>query len=209
MSPSPTASGRFLSRACRIGLVLPGGGARGAYQVGVLKAVAEMLPRRSASPFSVLSGTSAGAINTVVLASRAHLFHVGVAELEYVWRNFHAAQVFKSDPWTMLGNGMHWLFAVLTGGLGGRNPVSLLDNEPLRNLLRKRINFDSIQRSIDKGYVDAVAVTAALLAAVTLMLYHPLALRVLEVPFVMAKDAFLAEHLIEFRPPSRFPFQLG
>jgi NTE family protein len=72
---------------CRIGLVLPGGGARGAYQVGVLKAVAEIMPRRSANPFAILSGTSAGAINSAVIASRSHLFHVGVAELENVWRN--------------------------------------------------------------------------------------------------------------------------
>jgi NTE family protein len=161
MNRSPISDSRQQSRRCRIGLVLPGGGARGAYQVGVLKAVAEMLPRRAPSPFRVLSGTSAGAINTAVIASRAHLFHVGVAELEYVWRNFHSRQVFRSDPGTMLRNSLHWLLAVLTGGMGDKNPLSLLDNTPLRNMLQKRISFGAIQRAIDKGYVDAVAVTAA------------------------------------------------
>jgi NTE family protein len=145
----------------RIGLVLPGGGARGAYQVGVLKALAELLPRRSPNPFSIISGTSAGAINSVVLASRAQLFHVGVAELEYVWSNFTSEQVFRADPWTMVRNGMHWMAAVATGGLGRNNPLSLLDNEPLRQMLKKRVNFRSIQRAIDKGYIDAVSVTAA------------------------------------------------
>ena len=93
---------------CRIGLVLPGGGARGAYQVGVLKAISEMLPRRAPNPFSVLSGTSAGAINSVVIASRGHLFHVAIAELEHVWRNFRSHHVFKSDAWTLSKNSLHW-----------------------------------------------------------------------------------------------------
>jgi NTE family protein len=146
---------------CRIGLVLPGGGARAAYQVGVLKALAEILPRRAPNPFSIVSGTSAGAINSIVLASRAHLFHLAVAEMEYVWRNFTSDQVFKADNWTMIRNSLHWLLAVGTGGMGGSNPLSLLDNAPLRELLRKRINFSAVQRSIDGGYIDAVSVTAA------------------------------------------------
>jgi len=161
MDESPSSDPSSTSNPCRIGLVLPGGGARGAYQVGVLKAVAEILPRRSPCPFRVLSGTSAGAINTTVIASRAHLFHVGIAELEHVWRNFRSSQVFKSDNWTMIRNGAHWLLAVLSGGMGNQNPLSLLDNAPLRSMLQKRISFTAIQRSIDRGYLDAVAVTVA------------------------------------------------
>lgn len=146
---------------CRVGLVLPGGGARGAYQVGVLKAVAQILPRRSVNPFPVLSGTSAGAINAVVIASRARLFHVGVAELEHVWANFRSEQVFKVDGWTMFRNSLHWLVAVVTGGLGNQNPLALLDNSPLRELLEQRINFDAIEKAIEAGYLDSVSVTAA------------------------------------------------
>jgi NTE family protein len=145
----------------RIGLVLPGGGARAAYQVGVIKAMAEILPRRSPNPFPIISGTSAGAINSVVIASRAHLFHLAAAELEHVWRNFRSEQVFKADNMTMLRNGLHWMFALSTGGMGAKNPLSLLDNAPLRQLLSKRINFGAIQRSIDNNFVESLAVTAA------------------------------------------------
>jgi len=145
----------------KLGLVLPGGGARGAYQVGVLKAVGEMLPRRAPNPFAVVSGTSAGAINSVVLAARAKLFHIAVAEMEHVWSNFSSEQVFKSDSATMLKTSAHWFAMLATAGLGVTNPRSLLDNDPLRHLLKSKINFKAIQKSIDKGYLDAVAVTAA------------------------------------------------
>jgi NTE family protein len=161
MSPKSDSVVPIRSGECRIGLVLPGGGARGAYQVGVLKAISEMLPRRAANPFAVVSGTSAGAINSTVIASRGHLFHVAVAELEHVWRNFRSEQVFKSDAWTLFKNGGHWLLAVILGGMDRHNPLSLLDNSPLRSMLAKRINFAAVQRSIDKGYLDAIAITAA------------------------------------------------
>jgi NTE family protein len=144
----------------RVGLVLPGGGARGAYQVGVLKAIADFLPR-GPNPFSVLSGTSAGAISTVVLASRARSFRGAVGELERVWANFESGQVFRCDPLTMLRSSLHWLAAIVFGGLGVANPRSLLDNEPLWSLLRRRVSFDAIQESIDAGFLDAIAVTAA------------------------------------------------
>jgi len=146
---------------CTNALVLPGGGARGAYQVGVLKAVAQFLPRRAPSPFRVISGTSAGAINSAVLASRARLFHVGIAELEHVWRDFRSDDVFKTDVATLSRNSLHWLLTLVTGGLGRQNPLSLLDNDPLRQLLQRRINFSAIQKSIDGGYIDSLAVTAA------------------------------------------------
>jgi NTE family protein len=161
MSPERRASSGLGSLDKHIGLVLPGGGARGAYQVGVLKALAEMLPRRTSNPFSVLSGTSAGAISAAVLASRARSFRVAVTDLERVWANFHSGQVFRCDPATMLKSSLHWLAAMVLGGLGPRNPKSLLDNDPLWALLRGRINFDSIQDSIDKGYLGALAITAA------------------------------------------------
>lgn len=154
------------SRASRgwernIGLVLPGGGARCAYQVGVLKGLAEILPRRAPNPFPVISGTSAGAINTVVLATRARLFRHAVADLERVWANFHTQQVFRSDAGTMLKSSLHWMTTLVLGGLGKRNPRSLLNNDPLRELLQRNIRFEAVRESIDRGYLDAVAVTAA------------------------------------------------
>jgi NTE family protein len=145
----------------RKALILPGAGARGAYQIGVLKAIAGILPEREPNPFSVICGTSAGAINAVVLAGRAANFERGVADMEHVWANFSASQVYRSDDWTMLKTSLHWLAAATFGGLGVRNPASLLDNAPLRELLTENVRFDGIRRSIDQGHLDAVAVTAS------------------------------------------------
>jgi NTE family protein len=145
----------------RKALILPGAGARGAYQVGVLKAVADLLPKRAPNPFAVLSGTSAGAINAAVLASRAAYFHRAVADMENVWANFHIDQVYKTDPWTMLKSSVHWLAAMTLGGLGARNPESLFDTEPLRDLLSRRIRFKGIEQALANGHLDALAVTAS------------------------------------------------
>ena len=142
-------------------LVLPGGGARGAFQVGVLKALAELLPRSAPNPFPVISGTSAGAVNSMVLASRARHFRSAVAELERVWGHFHCNQVYKTDHWTMLKSSAHWLASVVLGGWLVGMPKSLLDNSPLRSLLSSNLHFPRIRDAIDEGYLEAVAVTAA------------------------------------------------
>jgi NTE family protein len=141
-------------------LVLPGGGARGAFQVGVLKALAELLPKGSTNPFHILSGTSAGAVNAVVMASKARRFRLAVTELEQVWRNFRSDQVFRTDQLTMLRSSLHWFASIVTGGLIGM-PKSLLDNTPLRALLSRNIRFPPIQKGLDNGWLEAVAVTAA------------------------------------------------
>ena len=142
-------------------LVLPGGGARGAFQVGVLKAIAELLPKGTINPFGIISGTSAGALNTVVLASRARRFRVAVAELERVWGNFHCNQVYRTDHLTMLRSSLHWFSAILLGGLFVGMPKSLLDNSPLRALLSRNVRFPRIQDAINHGWLEAVTVTAA------------------------------------------------
>lgn len=149
------------TRKVRTGLVLPGGGARGAFQVGVLQALADLMPHGAANPFPVISGTSAGAINSVVLASRARRFRLAVAELARVWGHFSCEQVFKADNWTMLKSSLHWLGAIVLGGTVIGAPTSLLDNSPLRSLLEKNLRFPRIQDAIDHGYLDAVAITAA------------------------------------------------
>src|SRR5690606_14423225 len=113
-------------------LVLPGGGARGAFQVGVLKALAELLPPRAPNPFPILSGTSAGAVDSVVLASKARRFCLAVAELERVWGHFRCEHVFRTDSLTTLKRSLHWLTAIVSGGLIAGTPRSLLDNAPLR-----------------------------------------------------------------------------
>jgi len=149
------------SDSTKTALVLPGGGARGAFQVGVLKALAEILPKTSANPFSVISGTSAGAVNSVVLASRAEHLRSAVAELEQVWAHFRCNQVYKTDHLTMLKSSLHWLSSLVLGGWLVGTPKSLLDNAPLRELLSHNVHFPRIQEAIDKGHLDAVAITAA------------------------------------------------
>jgi len=142
-------------------LVLPGGGARGAFQVGVLKALAELLPKGSVIPFAVVSGTSAGAINAIVLANKARRFKVAVAELVRVWANFRCHQVYRTDNLTMLKSSLHWLGAIVSGGVLVGMPKSLLDNAPLRALLSRNIRFPRIQEGIDDGFLEAVTITAA------------------------------------------------
>jgi NTE family protein len=147
--------------ATKTALVLPGGGARGAFQVGVLKALAEILPKNCRNPFPVISGTSAGAVISVVLASKAEHFRSAVTELEYVWSHLRCEQVFKTDHLTMLKSSLHWLSSIVLGGWLVGTPKSLLDNSPLRELLSRNVHFPRIRTSIENGNLDAVAVTAA------------------------------------------------
>jgi NTE family protein len=144
----------------RIGLLLSGGGARAAYQVGVLKAVAQLAPVGSACPFRVVSGTSAGGVAAVALASRMSDFHAAVAGLEKVWANFHVNQVFRADAVSMLRAGLHWLLSFVSSGLLLPPPKSLLDNTPLRKLLRRSLPFRGIRRSIDQGHLHSLAICA-------------------------------------------------
>lgn len=144
----------------RLALVLPGGGARSAYQVGVIKALAEIVPRHSALPFPILCGTSAGAINAAALAAGAFRFREAAVSLERVWRNIRADQAFRVDSFSMLRAGLHWAFALISGGWLAKPPRSLLDNAPLRQLLEWSVNFARIRQALDAGVLEALAVTA-------------------------------------------------
>jgi NTE family protein len=145
----------------KIGLVLPGGGARAAYQVGVLRAIADLLPARSVNPFPVVTGTSAGAVNATAIAVHADRFRVAVGNLERVWRNFQVEHVFRADTANMLRSSLHWLLAVMSGGWLLPPPKSLFDNSPLRELLQGQFDFAGIRRSIAAGHLDALAISAA------------------------------------------------
>jgi NTE family protein len=139
-----------------VGLVLTGGGSRSAYQVGVLLALAELLPR-ARNPFQVIVGTSAGAVAAGVLAAEAHQWRRAVDGLERVWSNFRSEQVFHVDPVHMMRAGMHWILALASGGMVLTPPKSMLDNSPLRQLLGVHIDFAGIRRSISRGHLRAVA----------------------------------------------------
>lgn len=145
----------------QVGLVLPGGGARAAYQVGVLRALADLLPARSPNPFPVITGTSAGAINATELAIHAERFRIATVNLERVWRNFQVGHVFRADIVSTLRSGLHWMLAGLSGGWLLPPPKSLFDNAPLRELLHANFDFDGIGRSIQAGHLKALAIAAA------------------------------------------------
>jgi NTE family protein len=140
-----------------VGLVLTGGGSRSAYQVGVLLALTELLPR-SRNPFQVIVGTSAGAIAAAVLAAEAHQWRRAVLGLERVWSNFHSDQVFHVDPVHMLRAGLHWVLALVSGGVMLSPPKSMLDNLPLRELLGVHVDCGGIRRSIARGHLHAFAI---------------------------------------------------
>ena len=143
----------------KIGLVLPGGGARAAYQVGVLKAISELIP--DSNPFSIISGTSAGAINASLLASRSQSLKEAVEVLSGVWCNFKTNKVYRTETTVMLKSIFQWLLTISSGGVLAKNPKSLLDNSPLRQLLEDTINLEGIKNNINKGNLDAFAITAA------------------------------------------------
>lgn len=142
------------------GLVLSGGGARGAYQVGVLSAMADMLDRGAPNPFPIICGTSAGAINASALAANAGNYRSAVRGLERVWSNITAEQVYRTDLYACLRGILRWFFSGFTTG---RTPErsALLDNLPLQRLLSLVVNFQRIQGNLDQGHLRALAITAS------------------------------------------------
>lgn len=145
----------------KIALVLTGGGARAAYQVGVLRALSELIPEGESNPFPIICGTSAGAINAAALAADAADFRRAVRRLMVVWKHFQVRHVYRSDPWGAFYNSARWIMEVATGGAFSRRPVSLLDNSPLVDLLRRYLDFSAIQKSIDAGHLAALSVTCS------------------------------------------------
>ncbi len=150
------------------GLVLTGGGARAAYQVGVLSAVAQIrrdcaAPR--ANPFPVIAGTSAGAINAAALACGSDDFDGSVAALREVWEGFTAEQVYRSDAIGIIRTGARWLTMLSIGWLIARwrraRPRSLLDNTPLAALLARLVNVQRLQPMMQQGHLQALAITAS------------------------------------------------
>lgn len=144
------------------GLILSGGGARGAYQVGVLLAVAEICEKHNIkNPFKILSGVSAGAINAGSLASSTHDFASGVRTLAKLWSSLHSEQVFLSDAMSLSKIGLKWMGELSLGGLaGGAGDKSLLDTSPLKSLLKSNLDLNLIEERIRDGSLYALAITA-------------------------------------------------
>ncbi|MEX0637975.1 MAG: patatin-like phospholipase family protein [Burkholderiales bacterium] len=143
----------------RAGLVLTGGGARAAYQVGVVKGVRDLLGNPVKNPFPIVCGTSAGAINAASLAVYADDFSRAVANLLEVWEHMRCHHVYRTDFPSILKSGARWLSSLML--VSRNNPMSLLDNAPLRDMLEKSLPFERIQEHIDAGVLYAVCVTAS------------------------------------------------
>lgn len=153
----------------KTGLVLTGGGARGAYQVGVLQAVSSILheagwaPDRN--PYDIICGTSAGAINATALACHADNFGEGLEKLVQVWEHFTVEQVYRADSLGVMRSGAKWLSLLSFGWLlrkwHAHPPSSLLDNTPLVTLLNRMLNFPRLDAALAEGSLHALAVTAS------------------------------------------------
>ena len=137
-----------------------GGGARAAYQVGVLKALAETTGDYSDNPFPILCGTSAGALNAVALASREESFQQSCLWLEELWRQLQTDHVYRSDWIGIMRNAWRLFLSLFNSGIAVGRPVALLDNIPLKQLLREKIDFSGIGRNLQANKLSAVSVTA-------------------------------------------------
>ncbi|MGH1426581.1 MAG: patatin-like phospholipase family protein [Arenicella sp.] len=154
--------GKRNKSADKTGLLLSGGGARAAYQVGVLKAISELCPNQPDNPFHIIAGTSAGSINAVALAAHEGDFQEAVDRIHNVWSNFELNHVFKSDARCLFGRILRWFGSrILPFGLGGITPPSMLDNTPLRELLDKHIDFDGITRQIEAKKLGALSLNTS------------------------------------------------
>ncbi len=143
-----------------LGLVLTGGGARAAYQVGVIQAISELTHEKK-SPFNVITGVSAGAINGGYIMSRADDFKIGAQGLWDLWGNLHSERIYRTDTTSIASLGSKWLRTVGMGGITGANKANyLLNTEPLRQLLTQELHLDRLQEFFKQGILRGVAVSA-------------------------------------------------
>jgi len=147
-----------------LALMLGGGGARGAYQAGVLRAIARRHPQLR---LPILTGISAGAVNTTFLAAQAAPFPEATEQLVRLWLSLTPDQVYDVQALPLLGNIGRWGMRLVAGGMDGREPTrGLLDTDPLRQFLQRALPHDAdgalpgIQHNIRTGRLDAVALSA-------------------------------------------------
>jgi NTE family protein len=158
-----------MTEHAKTGLILSGGGARAAYQLGVLRGIANILKEAGWSshqnPFPIICGTSAGAVNAAALACSANNFALGLRLLERVWSSMEAQQVYRADSLAMVRSGASWLSFLSLGWMVRRwiktSPTSLFDNSPLAELLYKMLDFSGVEEGLASGALHALAITAS------------------------------------------------
>ncbi|WP_288105765.1 patatin-like phospholipase family protein [Limnobacter sp.] len=148
-----------------VGLVLSGGGARAAYQVGVMHQLAKWFSEQNRRdfdfPFKILCGTSAGAINATALTCAGRNFYQSTDRMMRVWENFKSEQVYRSDSLGIIKTGARWLSALSIGWMLRKRPKSLLDNTPLAQLLQQLLHFRRLDEALENGTIHALAITAS------------------------------------------------
>ncbi|NBV84253.1 patatin family protein, partial [bacterium] len=146
----------------RVAIVLTGGGARGAYQAGAIRAIGEISKRHGiTTPFDIYVGNSAGSINASWLVANAHQFEYATQRLCEFWNGLSTENIFKTDFKSLIGRGARWMWEVSTGGLYKKKVVrSLLDTTPLLRLILKEIDFNLAQQNVDSGLVSGLALTS-------------------------------------------------
>ena len=143
-----------------LALILSGGGARAAYQVGVLAGIAELTPRTTPNLFPIICGTSAGAINALALATQAGNLHAAVDSMLEVWSAFRSHHVMRTDWPGLVAQAWRWSRTNLLGNVAGESTTALLDNQPLRRLLAARMRFGCIEEALQAGQLRAISVSA-------------------------------------------------
>jgi NTE family protein len=145
------------------GLVLSGGGARGAYQVGVIHAISTLLAEwKIEDPFSIYSGVSAGAISSSFLASRCDNFTDASKGLVDLWSQLTSDQVFKTDALTLGKIGLQWVGEISFGSISSQagKAKALLDTTPLRKLIADNMDLPRLARNLENDRLKALALTA-------------------------------------------------
>lgn len=147
-----------------IGLILTGGGARGAFQAGAVKALLEIFKLHGLNKngfFPIISGISAGAINGAVLASESHDSNFGVDKLCEFWSTLKSSDIYRTDIPSMMGTALRWMADLSSGGIYNRQLAgSLLDSNPLRNFLNEKINFEQIHSNIKNNNLKSFSCSA-------------------------------------------------
>jgi NTE family protein len=150
----------MLPKNPKTALILSGGGARGAYQVGVLKAIAQLQPSGGHNPFDIICGTSAGAINASLLACESDHYGHAVTKLEALWANLDSRKIHRVGFRQLIKSSLRIFGSFFRGGVVKGEPSALLDNAPLRHLLEEQIDFSKLAERIENGDLDALSITA-------------------------------------------------
>ena len=145
-----------------LGLAMTGGGARGAYQAGVLKRIGEIRRiQEEGNPFPIIGGSSAGAVNGGALAVGCDEFSIATKILAKLWAELRPSDIFRCDALSQARNSITWILDLSFGAvLGGGNARSLLDATPLRQFLAAHLDTSRIQDNIRRGHLYALAISA-------------------------------------------------